>query len=230
MPNALEKNLKQKRSKTIGIITEDLTVFNTPDIVDGIDAYCESHGFDIIIGNMRLFKKYNNDFTETEKHKKLLDEVVCSMAAKQVEGIIYIGYHCREIVYLPNIKSIPFVYAYCFPSDHSIPSVIYDDEQAAYDMTCLMIRSGHNKIGVLCGPFNSFHTQEHLRGFQKSLFENGILYDNRLTVFCSGGIRAVPIHYFYADSGWSHHSWGRHDPAGLSASFKDPAERYAVFL
>ena len=40
-PNSLAKNLKLQRSNTIGIITEDLTVFNTPEIVNGIEEYCE---------------------------------------------------------------------------------------------------------------------------------------------------------------------------------------------
>jgi len=182
-PNKLAKSLKQKRSKTIGIITEDLTVFNTPDIVDGIDAYCEASGYDIIIENMRLVKKYNNDFTDTHRQKLIFDEIVASMMSKQVEGIIYIGCHCREITYLPEIRTVPFVYAYCYNSDRSIPSVIYDDEKAAYDITNLFIQNGHTKIGLICGWFNSFHTQERLRGFQKCLFEKGIPYDNRLTVF-----------------------------------------------
>ena len=37
-PNVLAKNLKLRRSHTVGIITEDLTVFNTPEIVDGIES------------------------------------------------------------------------------------------------------------------------------------------------------------------------------------------------
>jgi DNA-binding LacI/PurR family transcriptional regulator len=89
-PNKLAKSLKQKRSKTIGIITEDLTVFNTPDIVDGIDAYCEASGYDIIIENMRLVKKYNNDFTDTHRQKLIFDEIVASMMSKHVETVVSI--------------------------------------------------------------------------------------------------------------------------------------------
>lgn len=44
VPNVAAKNLKQRTSRTIGIITEDLTVFNTPEIVDGIDEYLEGRG------------------------------------------------------------------------------------------------------------------------------------------------------------------------------------------
>jgi LacI family transcriptional regulator len=45
-PNVFAKRLKQQKSNSIGIITEDLTVFNAPEIVDGIDAYCEEHDYD----------------------------------------------------------------------------------------------------------------------------------------------------------------------------------------
>lgn len=182
-PNMVAKNLKRKRTNTVGIITEDLTVFNTPEIVDGIDACCEENGFSMLIGNMRLFKRYSNDFTDTGKHHQLFDSVIESLRSKQVEGIVYVGYHCREIPYLPAIKTLPFVYAYCFASDPAFPSVIYDDEKAAYDLTDLIIRNGHSKIGILCGPFTSFHTQARLRGFQQCLFDHGILYNSRLTLF-----------------------------------------------
>ncbi len=182
-PNKFAKGLKQKRSNTVGVITEDLTVFNTPEIVDGIDACCEKHGFDIILGNLRLFKRYHNDFTDTQKHHHLLDEMVHSMYAKQVEGIIYVGYHCRNISYMPVEQSVPLVYAYCYTEGGGVPSVIYDDEKAAYDATTLLIKSGNSRIGILCGPFDSFHTQERLRGYQQALFDGNLLYDNRIVAY-----------------------------------------------
>lgn len=176
-PNAFAKNLKQQKSNSIGIITEDLTVFNAPEIVDGIDAYCEENGYEIILANMRLFKRYNNDFTDTPQHQSLLDELVRNMMAKQIEGLIYVGYHCREIHCLPSLLSVPLVYAYCFPQNMQYSAVLYDDEKAAYDVTCSLIAKGHRNIGVLCGPISSFHTQCRLKGVQKALFDHGILYN-----------------------------------------------------
>jgi LacI family transcriptional regulator len=173
-PNALAKSLKQQKTNNIGIITEDLTVFNTPEIVDGIDAYCESEGYEIILGNMRLFKRYNNDFTDTVKHQQILDAAVRNMLAKQVEGIVYVGYHCREIPYLPSRVNVPFVYAYCYPREDIYPSVLYDDEGAAYGVTELLIKKGHTRIGAVCGPEGSFHTQARLRGFKQALLNHGI--------------------------------------------------------
>lgn len=182
-PNKFARSLKQRRSNTIGVITEDLTVFNTPEIVDGIDAYCERYEYDIILGNLRLFKRYHNNFTDTPKHRGLLEEMIQSMYAKQVEGIIYIGYHCRNIDFMPADLNLPLVYAYCFTSAGNSPSVIYDDRKAAFDATSLLIENGYDKVGLLCGSFDSFHTQERLRGYQQALLEHHLLYDSGLVVY-----------------------------------------------
>ncbi len=182
-PNAFAKSLKQQKSNSIGIITEDLTVFNAPEIVDGIDACCEEHGYEIILANMRLFKRYNNDFTDTPQHQSLLDAMIRNMLAKQVEGLVYVGYHCREIHCLPSQLSIPLVYAYCYPKNMLYPSVLYDDEKAAYDVTCSLIAKGHRNISILCGPIASFHSQCRLRGVQKALFDNSVLFNANAVLY-----------------------------------------------
>lgn len=187
-PNLIAKRLKKQRSNTIGIITEDLTVFNTPSIVDGADACCEENGYEIILGNMRLFKKYNNDFTDTVQHQHLLDNMIQSMLSKQVEGLVYIGYHSRELRYLPDKLSIPLVYAYCYPQGGRYPSVVFNDEQAAYENTTLLIRNGHRKIGAICGPLSGAHTLERLKGFQRALFDNHILFDPSFVAYGDWGL------------------------------------------
>ncbi|MCL2270365.1 MAG: LacI family DNA-binding transcriptional regulator [Treponema sp.] len=187
MPNTLARNLQQKKTNTIGIIAEDLTVFNTPEIVDGIDACCEENGYEIILANMRLFKRYSNDFTDTPKHHELLDSMMRNMIAKRVEGIVYVGYHCREIAYLPSRAQpwvqLPFVYAYCYPKEEVYPSVLFDDERAAMDVTRLLIDKGHRRIGVICGPASSYHTRARLKGYEAAMAERGITADPGLIVY-----------------------------------------------
>ena len=182
-PNMIAKSLKQRKTNTIGIITEDLTVFNTPEIVDGIDSCCKKNGYDTILANMRLFKLYRNDFTDTPGHHELLNDTLRNMSAKQVEGIVYVGYHCREMVYFPSQIQVPFVYAYCYSSNEVLPSVIYDDQKAAFDVTELLIHKGHRKIGVICGPADSYHTQERLRGFNRALTVHNIKPKPELLVY-----------------------------------------------
>jgi len=183
MPNTLARGLQKQKTNTIGIIAEDLTVFNTPEIVDGIDARCEEGGYEIILANMRLFKRYNNDFTDTPRHHELLDSMMRNMIAKQVEGIVYVGYHCREIAYLPSRVQVPFVYAYCYPKEKIYHSVMFDDENAARDVTEQLIAKGHSRIGVICGPASSYHTKTRLRGFKTAMAEHDIEIKPGLIVY-----------------------------------------------
>ena len=40
-PNYFAQGLRRQRTQTIGVITEDLAQFTTPEIVEGIMKYCE---------------------------------------------------------------------------------------------------------------------------------------------------------------------------------------------
>lgn len=104
------------------------------------------------------------------------------MQSKQVEGIIYIGAHCREIKSIPKGLKCPLVVAYGFAGDREIPSVVFDDEQAAYEATLELIREGHKRIGVISGDKDSLHTFSRMVGHQKALYENRILYNPALNV------------------------------------------------
>jgi DNA-binding LacI/PurR family transcriptional regulator len=181
-PNSLAKSLKEKKTNSIGVITEDLTVFNTPEIVDGIDEYCEENKYEIILANMRLYKRYNNDFTDTPNHQKLFEFMVSTMVAKQVEGIIYVGYHSREISYLPSRVNVPFVYAYCYPKEQLYSSVMFDDENSGYKVTSLLISKKHKRIGVISGPLHNSTAQARLKGYKRALEENNI-HCNENTIF-----------------------------------------------
>lgn len=182
-PNILAKNLKNGQSKTIGIITEDLTVFNTPEIVDGIDAYCDEKAYHYILGNLRLNKRFGHHFEETDQQHELISSTINTMLSKQVEGIIYIGCHSHEIHYLPTNLRIPLVCAYCYSSNPGTPSVIYDDRKAAYDATSLLIENGHINLGIICGLPDSIHTQNRLQGYQEALYDHSILYNPKLVVY-----------------------------------------------
>ncbi|PHV69630.1 LacI family transcriptional regulator [Sporanaerobium hydrogeniformans] len=182
-PNSLAKSLKQQKTNSIGVITEDLTVFNTPEIVDGIDEYCEENNYEIILANMRLFKRYNNDFTDTPKHQQLFNMMISNMAAKQVEGIIYVGYHSREVTYLPSRINVPFVYAYCYPKEQIYSSVLFNDEVAAYKVTKLLLKKKHKKIGVISGPRLNITAQWRLRGYQRALHEQNIPYNEMIVCY-----------------------------------------------
>ncbi len=181
-PNLNARNLKNGCSRTIGIITEDLTVFNAPEIVDGIAQTCEENDYHYILGNLRFYKRYGNGPRDRKESVSLVHSAVEEMLTKQVDGIIYIGCHSHIVVSLSEHREPKFVCAYCISGDESIPSVIYNEEKAVYDLTCSLVERGHNRIGMITGPVDSSHTANRTRGHLKALYDSRIPYDPSLTV------------------------------------------------
>lgn len=182
-PNIYAKNLVSRQSRTLGVITEDLTVFNTPEIVDSIDEACEQNDYHYILGNLRINKRFGHGFPYNATYHKLVDNMIGTMLAKQVEGVIYVGCNSIEIPYLPTKSGIPFVCAYCYSNDASIPSILYDDRKGAYDAVTLLVKQGHRNIAMICGQQGSTPTTSRLLGYQEALYDSGIPYNPRAVVY-----------------------------------------------
>lgn len=183
-PNTVARNLKTKNTKSIGVIVEDMTIFSIPDIVDGITEHCEEENYQILLINLRLFKKYQDTYYHRDDYYGLVKDEIWKLIAKQVEGIIYVAAHERTIRCIPEDLPIPAVMAYGYTDSVKVPSVVVNDEDGAFQITSHVIGQGHKKIGVITGKQDSPHAQERLLGYQRALYENGILYNPAL--ICTG--------------------------------------------
>lgn len=179
-PNLNARSLKLGRVQTIGIISEDLTVFNAPEIIDGIAVSCDAAGYHYILANLRLFKRFGRRLNEDEYVDLVLDAIDV-LLSKQVAGIIYIGSHSHLVLSLSEHPEVPFVCAYCISRNDRIPSVVYNDEKAAYDLTNCLIKHGDTRIGMITGVPSSPHTINRSRGHMRALYDNRIPYDPCLT-------------------------------------------------
>lgn len=176
-PNIVAQNLKTKNSRSIGVIVEDMTIFSIPDIVDGITEHCEEEQYQILLTNLRLFKKYQDSYYNKDYYYGTVRDEISKLMAKQVEGIIYVAAHERSLYCIPEDLPIPAVMAYGYTESKKIPSVVVDDEDGAYQLIQYLIGEGHTKIGVITGKKNSPHMQERLLGYQRALYEHNILYN-----------------------------------------------------
>ncbi len=181
-PNLYARNLKTRQSRSIGIITEDITVFNSPPIIDGIGACCEQRGYHYLLENLRLNNLGINPLSDVNEHSKIVNEAVDFMMSMQVAGLLYLSCHSHKVVHLPSIGDTQFVCAYCSCTDPLVPSILYDDRKAGYDVAKYLISSGHKKIGIITGPSGSIHSMKRLTGYQEALYDSGIPYNPKMTV------------------------------------------------
>ncbi len=177
--NRIAKSLKIKETNTIGIITEDITVFSTPEIIDGIDAYAEENDYHIILENVRLYKKIGNNYQDTSKVAGIISELVGILLSRQVEGIIYVGAHCRDVSGIIGSLPIPIVYVYCYTNEESSFSVNYDDELAAYELINYLLNMGHKELGMITGLTDSMQSQMRLEGCKRAFSEHKVAFNSK---------------------------------------------------
>lgn len=182
-PNFIAQNLKMKFTKTVGVIIEDMTVFTMPEIVDGITEYCEKENYQILLTNLRLYKKYNDVYYSNNEYFGFASEEIKKLVAKRVDGIIYVAAHERMIECIPSDLEVPAVVAYGYTNTERIPAVVVDDTHGGYEIMNYIIQRGHTKIGIIGGKKESLHTQSRLKGCQKALYDNGILFNPELVCY-----------------------------------------------
>lgn len=180
-PNVLAKSLRATSTKTIGVIVEDLILFSTSPIIEGIMQCCEEQGYSVVIENMRLFGRWDDKWMNDDSlFQSALKPVLNKMEALKVDGIVYISSYEHIIKFNYESDEIPMVFVYAANDDGKTPSFRLDDEAGGYMSYKYLIDKGHKRIGVIAAEAENPHTVNRLRGIQRAMFEAGILFDPSL--------------------------------------------------
>lgn len=176
--NYFAQVMRKQKTRIIGIIVEDLTLFSVPPIVEAIMAYCDDNNYRTLLVNLRLYDKWQDTWYSNEKKiKSVLQPTLQELLSIKVDGIMYVAGHCRHINYFDEDFNIPAIIVYALSTSPKYPSVVFDDEKGGYDITKYLISKGHKKIGVIAGIGSNLHTQRRSLGYQKALFEEQILFN-----------------------------------------------------
>lgn len=183
-PNYLAKNLRAMSTKTIGVIAEDLILFSTAPIIEGIMKICEERGYNVVIENMRLFGRWSNAWMKDETlFQSAFQPVLLKMESMNVDGIIYVGGLEHVIKQFTLLDNIPIVMAYSTPENKDIPSFRLDDENGALEAIDYLFSKGHKNIGIITGEQDNLHTINRMIGIQKAFFKKGVLFDPNLVSY-----------------------------------------------
>lgn len=176
-PNNAAQSLKRRRTNTIGVIAEDVTVFNVPEIIDGINDCADRMDMHILLTNMRLDKRIGRGFGETDRYRQYAENAVSELLSKQVEGMIYIGVHPRDLTGFVDTYGKPIVYTYCYTQNDV--SIQYDDERASNDAMSYLVRKGHRRIAIISGAMDSIPSRLRFNGYYKAITDHELPFDPR---------------------------------------------------
>ena len=183
-PNLMAQGLRRQKSRTIALIVDDIAQFTSPPMVESVMEYCEQHGYQAIMRNLRLYGRWADTWYNQEAlYHSIVDPVLQSVLSAQVDGVIYIAGHARIVRCFDEKFPIPVVMAYAFSDVPGIPSVVIDDAASACEITRELLKKGHKRIGCIGGRMDNYHTQQRLLGYQKALFEFGVPYDPELVYY-----------------------------------------------
>ncbi|MBF0780037.1 MULTISPECIES: catabolite control protein A [unclassified Granulicatella] len=170
-PNAVARGLASKKTTTIGVIIPDITNLYFSSLARGIDDIATMYKYNIILANSDQ---------SIEKERQVLN----ALLAKQVDGIIYMGYSLSEELKSDMLRAkTPIVLAGALDSDLQLGSVNIDTQEAIKQAIEKLIMNGNRRVafvgGALSDPINGIY---RLKGYKQALQEQHIEFDETLVI------------------------------------------------
>jgi LacI family transcriptional regulator len=167
-PNALARGLSQRRSQTIGLISDEIaTSPHGGKIIQGMQdaAWAESK-------MLLLTNTSNNPQIERAALEMLLE--------RQVEGLLYAAMYHRPMAPPTDLSGLPTVMVDCYVPDRSLPSVVPDEVQGGFAATELLLRKGHRHIAFINSVDPIPAASGRLAGYRQALTTYGVELDPTL--------------------------------------------------
>ncbi len=168
-PNAVARGLASKKTTTVGVIIPDVTNMFYSSLARGIDDVASMYKYNIILAN------------SDENNQKEV-QVVNTLLAKQVDGLIYMGRSISDELRSEFSRSkTPVVLAGSVDPDEQLASVNIDYVAAVKGATKQLLDAGNKKVALVTGPLTEpLSGKYRLRGYKQALDEAGIAYDESL--------------------------------------------------
>lgn len=167
-PNAVARGLASKKTTTVGVVIPNIANAYFSTLAQGIDDIAEMYKYNIIIANSD-----ENDDKEVN--------VVNTLFSKQVDGIIFMGYHLTDKVRAEFSRSRkPIVLAGTVDLEHQLPSVNINYEAATADAVKLLAEN-NDKIAFVSGPLlDEVNGKLRLKGYKAGLKANQLTFNEGL--------------------------------------------------
>ena len=167
-PNAVALGLASKKTTTVGVVIPNITNSYFATLAKGIDDIAEMY-------------KYNIILTSSDEDDDKEVAVVNNLFSKQVDGVIFMGYHLTEKIRSEFSRSrTPVVLAGTVDVEHQLPSVNIDYKTAMIDVVAELAEN-NSKIAFISGPLlDDINGKVRLSGYKEGLKNVDLSYSEGL--------------------------------------------------
>lgn len=168
-PNAVARGLASKKTTTVGVIIPDVTNMFFSSLARGIDDVATMYKYNIILAN-----------SDENSQKEV--QVLNTLLAKQVDGLIYMGHDISDNIRAEFSRAkTPIVLAGSVDPDEQVGSVNIDYVAAVEEATDRLLKSGNKQVALVTGPLTQpINGQYRLAGYKQALANAGEAYDESL--------------------------------------------------
>lgn len=170
-PSQIARSLKNKRTRSIGLVLPSVTDPFFAEIVRGVYKLVAEKGYMIILCDSA------EDIQTEFSYIQLLEDV-------WVDGIIFSGVRGEssedEQIGILYDKGFPVVLVDREVESRFINTVVIDDKKAAFEATKYCLEMGHKKVGFVAGPLDTRIFLRRLEGYKKALQSFGLEVDQKL--------------------------------------------------
>ncbi len=167
-PNAVARGLASKKTTTVGVVIPNIANAYFATLAKGIDDIADMYKYNIVLAN------------SDENDEKEIN-VVNTLFSKQVDGIIFMGYHLTDKIRAEFSRSrTPIVLAGTVDLEHQLPSVNIDYAAASSDAVKLLAKN-NQKIAFVSGPLvDDINGKVRFSGYKEGLQASGLEFNEGL--------------------------------------------------
>lgn len=176
-PNPIALSLKERRSRSIGVIVCEIANSFFSQVINGIESIAYNNGYNVIIAQSR----------ESIDREMLNLQYLTS---RSIDGlIISVSTETTDFSYLEELKQkgMPIVFFDRIVNQIDTHKVIADNYHGAFEATSHLISCGYRRIAAVSNPELLSITKERLAGYKAALEQHGIGIDDSLIKYCQHG-------------------------------------------
>jgi LacI family transcriptional regulator len=176
-PNPIAQSLKERRSKSIGVVVSEIANNFFSQAINGIESIAYSRGYNVII---------------TQTHESYEREVVNvhHLASRSVDGLLISlssGTHDLEHIRELHDKGLPVVFFDRVTSEIKTHNVVANNHLGSFHATEHLIYQGYKQIAHITNAPELSITKERLEGYKSALEKHAIPFNEKLVKYCHHG-------------------------------------------
>ena len=174
-PNSIALSLKNRKTKTIGVIIPDVVHYFFALVVNGIEQVARKNGYNVVVA--LSYESFEKEVVNMETlADSLIDGFILSLSKETLKKQDY--YHINESIN----QGMPVVLFDRVVAEIECDKVIVNDFKGAYDATKLLIDKGRENILLLTTEDYINVGRLRTQGYIKAIQDNGLSLENHLII------------------------------------------------